>query len=86
MMPNKIFLLRIAIATISLIIMTSSYVTLTQNHILCRGETNPCVKSNTNVIVDVYTVKGGRGIGKEGVLLHHKKKCNSTLLCSVAAP
>lgn len=37
-----------------------------QSHILCRGKTNPYVKSDMNVIVDVYTLKGGKGIGKEG--------------------
>jgi len=66
MMQKKIFPFRIAIVTISLIIIASSYVTFTLNHILCRGETNPYVKSNTNAIVDVYTLKGGRGIGNEG--------------------
>jgi hypothetical protein len=37
-----------------------------QNNILCSGETSSYVKSDLDVIVDVYTLKGGRGIGKEG--------------------
>jgi hypothetical protein len=99
-MSNKIFPLRIAIITLSLIIIiTSSYVTLMRNNILCSGETSSYVKLDLDVIVDVYTLKGGRGIGQEGGAFAPQEKVqfyaivisgspivNETVLFEIRAP